>query len=397
MENRLCPARFGEARDAEKIGARPYTLRPGEFGRLEANMKILLALGLIVAAAMSVGAQSAQTDVPLIPYRSVADFLKLPDNMYLGEVAGVAVNSKGHVFVFSRGNTTGPAYGAASSQLLEFAADGRYIREIGHNLYAWAYAHTVKIDPQDNIWVTDKGSDMVIKFNPAGRVVMVFGRKQESSDDGTGPLKHVKPPLPPVDGMFRQVTDVAWDAAGDTFISDGYINSRVAKVDKDGNWVKSWGEPGDGPGQFNVPHSIATDAQGNVYVADRGNRRIQVFDGDGKFLRQMTIDVPVPADARPAIGAKPAANATGTQAPGAPSAICITPGPHQVLFSADAYPGRIYKLSLDGKVLGMLGSAGKQLKQFGWIHEMACPSENELFVAEVLNWRVQKLMLGEGK
>ena len=89
---------------------------------------------------------------------------------------------------------------------------------------------------------------MVIKFDPEGRVVMVFGRKQEASDEGTGPLKHPKPPLPPVDGQFRQVTDMAWDAAGNTYISDGYINSRVAKVDKDGNWLKSWGEPGDKPG-----------------------------------------------------------------------------------------------------------------------------------------------------
>jgi len=156
--------------------------------------------------------------------------------------------------------------------------------------------------------------------------------------------------------------------------------------------VKSWGEPGDGPGQFNTPHSIAVDAHGNVYVADRGNRRIQVFDGDGNFLRQMTIDVPAPPGARTAIGNKPTAT-TGTLAPGAPWAICITPGPNQVLYSADAYPGRIYKLSLDGKVLGMLGESGKQLKQFGWIHEMACPSENELYVAELLNWRVQKLIL----
>ena len=328
---------------------------------------------------------------PQIPFRSVADFLRLPPDMYLGEVSGVAVNSKGHIFVFTRGNTSGPAYAAAAAQLLEFDTNGKFLREIGHNLYAWSFAHTVKIDKEDNIWATDKGSDMVIKFNPEGRVVMVFGRKQEASDEGTGPLKHPKPPLPAVDGMFRQVTDVAWDAAGNTYISDGYINSRVAKVDKDGNWIKSWGEPGDGQGQFNTPHSIATDAQGHVYVADRGNRRIQVFDGDGTFLRQITIDVPVPPDARPAIGNKPGPNVTGTQAPGAPWAICITPG--QVLYSADAYPGRIYKLSLDGKVLGWLGSAGKQLKQFGWIHEMACPSENELYVGELLNWRVQKLIL----
>jgi sugar lactone lactonase YvrE len=329
---------------------------------------------------------------PEIRYTSVPDLLKLPPNIYLGEVAGVAVNSKGHVFVLSRGNSTGPAYGASGAQLLEFDAGGKFLREIGHNLYAWSFAHAVKVDPQDNIWVTDKGSDMVIKFNPEGRVVMVFGRKQEASDEGTGPLKHVKPPLPPVDGLFRQVTDVAWDAAGNAFISDGYINSRVAKVDKDGNWLKSWGEPGDQPGQFNVPHSIAVDAAGNVYVADRGNRRIQVFSGDGKFLRQMTIDVPAPPDAHAAIGAKPTTT-TGTMAPGAPWTVCITPGPKQVLYTSDAFPGRIYKLSLDGKVLGMFGKAGKQLGQFGWIHEIACPSESELYVSEILNWRVQKLIL----
>ena len=281
-----------------------------------------------------------QASVPEIPYQSVPNFLKLPTGMYLGEVSGVAVNSKGHVFVFSRGNATGPAYGAAAAQLLEFGADGHYIREIGHNLYAWSFAHTVKVDAHDNIWATDKGSDMVIKFDPQGRVAMVFGRKQEAADEHTGPLAHPKPPLPPVDGLFRQVTDVAWDAAGNAYISDGYINSRVAKVDKNGNWLMSWGEPGDGPGQFNTPHSIAVDAHGNVYVADRGNRRIQVFDGDGKFLRQITIDVPASADARPAIGNKPTST-TGTMAPGAPWAICITPGPHQVLYSSDAFPGRI--------------------------------------------------------
>ncbi len=333
---------------------------------------------------------------PEIPYQSIPDFLKLPPDIYLGEVAGVAVNSKGHVFVFSRGSSTGPAYGAAAAQLLEFDAGGNFIREIGHHLYAWSFAHSVKIDKDDNIWAADKGSDMVIKFNPEGRVVMVFGRKQEASDEGTAPLRHPKPPLPPVDGMFRQVTDMAWDAEGNTYISDGYINSRVAKVDKDGNWLKSWGEPGDGPGQFNTPHSIAVDAQGRVYVADRGNRRIQVFDGEGKFLRQITIDVPVDPNARPAIGNKPTAT-TGAMAPGAPWTVCITPSPDQVLFTSDGFPGRIYKLTLDGKVLGILGESGKQPKQFGWIHELACPSETELYVAELLNWRVQKLTLEAGR
>ena len=351
--------------------------------------RCVLALCLL----LTIPAFGQQSSVPEIPFRSVPDFLKLPTDMYLGEVSGVAVNSKGHVFVFTRGNTNGPAYGAAAAELLEFDQNGKFLREIGHNLYAWSFAHDVKVDKEDNIWVTDKGSDMIIKFNPEGRVVMVFGRKQEASDEGTEPLRHPKPPLPPVDGMFRQVTDVTWDAAGNTYISDGYINSRVAKVDKDGKWLKSWGEPGDGPGQFNTPHSIAADAQGNIYVADRGNGRIQVFDGEGKLLRIMTIDVPVPADAQPAIGNKPGPNVKGTMAPGAPWTVCITPGPTQYLYTSDAYPGRIYKLTLDGKVLGWLGQAGKQPKQFGWIHEIACPSENELYVGELLNWRVQKLML----
>jgi hypothetical protein len=348
---------------------------------------------LLLSLSGTLLAQEAR--VPEIPYSSVPDFLKLPPDLYLGETAGVAVNSKGHVFVFSRGNTTGPAYGAAGAQLLEFNAEGKFLREIGHNLYAWSYAHSVKIDKEDNIWVADKGADMVIKFNPEGRVGMVFGRKLEASDEGTGPLPHPKPPLPPVDGMFRQVTDMAWDAAGNTYISDGYVNSRVAKVDKNGNWLKSWGEPGDQPGQFNTPHSIAVDAEGHVYVADRGNRRIQVFDGEGKFLRQIVIDVPYDSNARTAIGNKPKLPMTGNQAmaPGAPWAICITPPPNQVLFSSDGYPGRIYELTLDGKVLGVLGESGKQLKQFGWIHEIACPSQRELFVGELLNWRVQKLIL----
>src|SRR3984885_6910282 len=209
---------------------------------------------------MSSSVYAQQPQVPEIRFQSVPDALKLPADLYLGETAGVAVNSKGHIFVLSRGNTTGPAYGAAAAQLLEFDANGRYLREIGHNLYAWSYAHAVRIDRDDNVWVADKGSDVVVRFDPQGRVTRVFGRKSEASDDSAHPLEHPKPPLPPVDGLFRQVTDMTWDSHGNTYISDGYINSRIAKFDMDGNWVTSWGEPGSGPGQLNTPHSIASDA-----------------------------------------------------------------------------------------------------------------------------------------
>ena len=152
---------------------------------------------------------------------------------------------------------------------------------------------------------------------------------------------------------------------GTIYISDGYVNSRVAKISKDGDWIKSWGQRGKGQGEFNLVHSIATDAKGSVYVADRNNRRIQVFDGDGNFQREIKINVPFDENAKPAIGDKP--NLTnylqsgGSMTPGAPWAICITPGPNQVLYSADSYPGRIYKLSLDGKVLGVLGSSVMKL------------------------------------
>ena len=329
-----------------------------------------LALSLRLPSAGALEPAAAE-----IAFDSVPNFLHLPPDLYLGEVAGIAVNSGKHVFVLSRGNTTGPAYGAAAAQLLEFDADGNFVREIGHHLYAWSYAHQVRVDPEDNVWVADKGSDLVVRFDAQARVSMVFGRKAEAADESAHPLAHPKPPLPPIDGLFRQVTDVTWDSERNIYISDGYINSRVAKYDRDGNWIGSWGEPGTGPGQFNTPHAILADRQDRIYVADRGNARIQVFDTAGRLLRIIRIDVPVPPNAPMAIGNRPEQSGRadgspaggGTMQPGSPWAMCITAGPVQYLYVSDAYPGRIYKLSLDGKVLGWLGGTGKVPKKFGWI------------------------------
>lgn len=328
--------------------------------------RLAIAAAVLLAVPAASGAQ-APAAPPQIAFDAV-DAVKPPVDMHLGEVAGVAVNAAGHIFVFHRGSTTGPAYGAAAAQLLEFGKDGRFIREIGKNLYAWSFAHAVRVDPEGAIWAADKGSDMVIKFTPEGRVAMVFGRKPEASDENAHPLEHPRPPLPAVDGNFRQVTDMAWDSQGNTYISDGYINSRVAKVAKDGRWLKSWGSFGKEPGQFDTLHSIAVDASDRVYVADRGNRRIQVFDTEGKLLKIITIDVPSPPDAPAAIGNRPVpGQGPALMQPGAPWALCITPkGPKgQFLYVADAWPGRLYKLNLDGQVLGWLGGSGKQLKQFG--------------------------------
>ena len=349
----------------------------------------LFALFVLLAAP-----SFAQQSVPEIPFDSVPDFFKLPAGTNFGEASGVAVNSKGHVFVFTRSNSAGgPAYAPAAAQLLEFGPKGEFVREIGKGLYAWSFAHTVRVDKDDNIWAVDKGSDMIIKFNQAGRVAMVFGRRKESADDETKPWEHVDPPLPAVDGLFRQPTDVAWDSEGNIYISDGYVNSRIAKYDKNGDWVKSWGERGTGPGQFNLPHAIAVDRNNNIYVGDRSNRRIQVFDTEGKFLRVFTIDVPPAPGTRPVNGNTPTGQALA-RVIGAPNSICITPGPNQVLFVGEStFPGRLFKLSLDGKVLGVIGRSGRQLKQFSGAHQLACPSENDVYAAETSNWRVQKLIL----
>jgi hypothetical protein len=358
-------------------------------------MKLCLWASLVLLAQL-LSAQVAftQQNVPEIPYDSVPDFLKLPPGMNFGEVAGVAVNSKGHVFVFTRSNSAnGPAYGAAAAQLLEFGPKGEFVREIGKGLYAWSEAHSVRIDRDDNIWAIDKGSDMVIKFNQAGRVVWTFGRRSEAADEGAKPWGHPDPPLAAVDGLFRQPTDVTWDSEGNIYITDGYVNSRVAKYDKNGNWVKSWGDKGTRPGQFQLPHAIVADRNNNLYVGDRTNRRVQVFDTEGKFLRMFTIDVPPDPKTRAVNGNTPTGERLAAVI-GAPNSICITQGPNQVLFIGEStFPGRLFKVSLEGKVLGVIGHSGRQLKQFSGIHQLACPSEKEVYAAETSNWRVQKLIL----
>jgi sugar lactone lactonase YvrE len=353
--------------------------------------------------------------VPELPFESVPDPLTLPDDIHFGEIAGVAVNSRGHVFVFSRGNSTGPSYMATASQLLEFDANGKFVRELGKNLYAWSYAHAVRIDPQDNIWVVDKGSNVIVRMNPEGRVEWVFGRKGESShlivppDYATtlaGLLERAgvdvdipepndpRHPLPVhQDNVFNQPTDVAWDSNGNSYFTDGYINSRVGKVNARGEWVASWGSLGTGPGQFDTPHGIAVSPDDEIFVADRNNRRIQVFDPDGRYLREFTIDVPIDTTRGAVVYGVPTPGLTrGSRSPGAPDALCMTPGPDPVLFVGDLYPSRIYKLSLDGEVLGVYGQPGRNLGEFGWIHAIACPSEDEIWVGEIINWRVQKLV-----
>jgi DNA-binding beta-propeller fold protein YncE len=312
-------------------------------------------------------AKAKAQNVPEIGFESTPNFLKLPPNLHLGEGIGVATNSKGHIFVYTRSQQT---------RLFEFDQNGKYVREIGEGLYGFAFAHAVRVDPQDNIWAVDEGTNMVIKFNPQGRVVMLLGRRPESVE-GIKATAATEPPAQPY--TFNRPTDVAWDPAGNIFVSDGYGNSRVVKYDKNGRYITSVGSKGSERGQLNLPHTIAADAKGNVYVGDRSNRRIQVFDNDLQF------------------------KAIYDQV-GAPWAVCISPGPHQYLYSSNSNPdnnvadvaavtGEIYKMELDGTILGKFGHAGKQFGEFSTVHEIDCRNENELLVSEITAWRVQKIKL----
>ena len=361
--------------------------------------RILTAL--VVAAALLVQGASivAQGTVPELAFDANADLLRTPANIYLGEVGGVGRNSQGRIFVYTR---TGHPYATlgdnrtfyrGGSRLFEFDAGGKFLRELGQDVYGFNTAFGLRVDPQDNVWTIDQSASQVVKFDNQGRVVLVLGRKPEAiavrpatppaggapaAPAGVGRAGGAPAP-PPGSGIpgstFSQPTDVAWDRAGNIYIADGVgTTNRIAKFDKDGKFIRQWGSTGSEPGQFNGVKALAIDAQGNVYAADLGNKRIQVFDADGTFKSQF--------------------GGVGT-----PTALCMTSGATQHLYvshvgdQSGMDDATIYKVQLDGKVVGRFGSAGKLPKEFGVANSIDCRSENELLIGEMSNWRVQKVTL----
>src|SRR5215472_6801143 len=328
--------------------------------------QVLIVCCALLAPASALLAEKAKAqNVPDIPVESVPNLIKMPDGLYLGEAMGVATNSKGHFFVFTR---------SANTRLFEFDQTGKYVREIGAGSYGFEFAHSIRVDSQDNIWAVDEGTNMVIKFNPQGQVLMVIGHRPEPIDV----TNIFTPPSMPTAGKYTldRPTDVGWDPNGNIFISDGYGNSRVVKYDRNGKFVASAGTKGNAPNQLNLPHSMTMDSKGNVYIADRSNARIQVWDND--------------------LSPK-----TSYDNVGQPWAVCITPGPHQYLYSSNSYPdannsdfapvtGEIYKMELDGTILGKFGKPGKDQGNYGTVHAIDCRNENELYTAEITTWRVQK-------
>src|SRR5579871_1435190 len=266
-------------------------------------MKHLMHI-LLAATLMTGVAAFAAKDAPEIRFDSVPNALQLPAGLYLGEVGGVATNSRGDVFVYTRTGhptiTIGTArpFAHGGSRLFEFDRSGKFVREIGKDSYGFMFAAQVRVDPSDNIWVVDQMTNMVMKFDPQGRgIAMLLGRKAENVNvpagaGGRGGGGGRGPAGAPGEGaptdLFNRPTDVAWDSAGNTFVADGLGNAGIAKFDKDGKFVKSWGRKGNATGEFANVRSIAVDAQGNVYAADGGNKRVQVFDNDGNFKTAFT-------------------------------------------------------------------------------------------------------------
>src|SRR5436309_558737 len=358
-------------------------------------MKTLMTFALALCGAAALATAVTAQNAPTINFDSAPNALTLPDDIYLGEVGGVATNSRGDIFVYTRTGhptmsmATARPFVHGGSRLFQFDRNGKFTREVGQGVYGFLFAAQVRVDPQDNLWVVDEMSAMVMKFDPQGRVAFLLGRKAEAIQhppraggpgggggaEGGGGRGGGAPGAGASQDVFNRPTDVAWDAQGNIFVADGHGNARVAKFSKDGVFVKSWGQKGTAPGQFASVDSIAVDAQGNVYAADAGNARIQVFDNNGTYKSEI----------------KSVGNA---------QALCITTGANPVMYVSNSNPptdldtaGEIYKMRLDGTMIGKFGRAGKLPKEFGTVSAIDCRSESTLLVGEVGNFRVQKITI----
>ena len=355
--------------------------------RKTATMVALLLAGTIAGQAQGLNGnaqqQAAQAALEkTYPQLDVKDeYLKLTiPGFTMGETMGVATNSKGHLFVYSRTGHAGVARGGTAAQLFEFDDKFKFVKEWAPNSYGASFAHAVRVDKDDNVWSVDEGSGMVVKFNPQGQHILWLGRVPEAIDYLEANLEILRfahpqaaAPGKPVGrmGSFDRETDIAWDKAGNSFISDGYGNSRFVKISPDGHWLKAVGTNGKGDNQFSTPHTIATDAQDNVYVGDRGNFRIQVYDDNMNFKKSIT-------------------------GIGAPWALCVTNTSPQVMYSGDGN-GKLYQIDVaSGKVTGMTvtGQDHGSEDTGDLIHSLDCRKPDTVFVGSASMWDVQKLTIG---
>ena len=323
--------------------------------------KAALCAAVLALCAAPAGAQedgggggnaAALAAIPQMPFHLVEGFFKYPAHMEVGRLSGIAVGPKGNIVVLNRGY----------HPVMEFKPDGSFSDSWGEGSTMFVGAHSVRFDPQGDLWYIDSADDIIYRFDTEGRTIGTLGTEPESWTWLTHVIEHAAPGRE----SFYQETDIGWSKDGSSFVADGYGNSRVAKFDKDGNFVKAWGERGTAPGDFNTPHSLVVDNNDIVYVADRANSRIQTFDTDGKLKNVWRI-------------------------PTAPWSLCLTNGPNPVMFIGSV--AKVYKMSLDGKILGVFGHPGRMPGTIDSIHQIACPDEKTVFLANLYSSRPDKWVL----
>jgi streptogramin lyase len=288
-----------------------------------------------------------QASGPDLGYTPIDNALPLPAGMKYDSVAAVGVNSKGQIFVYDRG----PA------SLFEFDANGKFVRAFGENIAA--RPHGLRIDSADNIWITDVTDNTVMKLNPQGKIIMTLGTRCQTGtwDEAAG--KH----------LFNQPTDLGIGPNGDIFVSTGHggDDPRIVRFDKNGKFITTWSlkEPNDGPTDRHDIHTMVVDSKGTVFAADREQKRIRVFDSTGKHLRDIKMDYLV-------------------------SGLYINKDGS--LWMVSGQDGQVMRLDWNGKVLGATGKLGKGNNEYGEAHMMTMGRQDEIYVADTVNNRVQKLV-----
>jgi len=300
-------------------------------------MKIQTAIitGLLLIVVQMLATPFARGSDP-IDFEPVAEFLRLPADLTLGACSATAVDSQGRVYLFHRGK----------QPILCFNKSGNFLRSWGDDLIGMA--HGLRVDRDDNVWVTDIGHHMVFKFSPTGKLLLALGTTDKP---GLG------------DNQFNKPTDLAFGPQGEIYVSDGYGNNRVMKFDGRGKFLNSWGTPGKGPGEFNLPHAILVDLNGQVVVGDRENNRVQVFNSDGNLLEIWAGFAP----------------------------FGLTFDGDGRLFVADGRANKVLLLNSAGQVVNSWGKKGTAPGQFDLPHMLTADADGNLYVTEILSKRLQKL------